>query len=556
MSASLTFDPFDAAQTQHMWDRMREFRDRAPVARIGGGFVYVSRYADVQTVLRDQETFSNGGGMRPTGVEIPLLWWLDKLTTLQLQFSPIPVAGLRHYVEKHLAKAGWAGGELFTHDAIEAIHHYTGGVPRAINELCEKILMEGGARGINSISANFIEQLCDVPATDSANPDSGSASDFSSDFSIGDFGTGPSAQELLDAEVPEETNQPEVRIAPDADFMAKQPEDLQSLILTQDSAEELRVEPEPDLKGQPSVTIELEDDPIERMREQEAFLVRSASRSRVDMKRIPSGYHAPKRHGGRVTFALIIAGIGYAVYSQFALPTQIIDEAEVKIIKALKRQPPTQPTEQAEEQPEAIEEIEEEPILPRSLLDRADELAAETGLDKIPLPSLDEMVADPTEELSQAEKVGNSDLQGLESGEITPSEFATPVSEDIVVLNEYTAIPEAASTAPKPSIPGTEKIKPDSPRSRAATTEKTAKRVFPQQGGHPKPKASETDTKPPMPAKIDAEPSANSTKPLPAVQLPAAIDTNPKEIEEEAVVPTPEPETTEADLLSTTPIWL
>ena len=72
MSDSLGFDPFDAAQTQHMWDLMREFRDRAPVARIGNGFVYVSRYADVKTVLRDQETFSNGGGMRPTGVEIPL----------------------------------------------------------------------------------------------------------------------------------------------------------------------------------------------------------------------------------------------------------------------------------------------------------------------------------------------------------------------------------------------------------------------------------------------------------------------------------------------------
>ena len=321
-------------------------------------------------------------------------------------------------------------------------------------------------------------------------------------------------------------------------------------------AEELRVEPEPDLKGQPSLTIELEDDPIERMREQETFLVRSASRSRVDKNRTPSGYHAPRRHGGRVTFALIIAGIGYAIYSQFALPTQIIDEAEVKIIKALKRQPPTQPTEQAEEQPEAIEEIEEEPILPRSLLDRADELAAETGLDKIPLPSLDEMVADPTEELAQAEKVGNSDLRDGESGEITPSEFATPVSEDIVVLNEYTAIPEAASNAPKLSIPGTEKTKPDSPRSRAATTETTAKSVIPQQGGHPKPEARKADTKPPVPAKIDTKPSANSTKPFPAVQFPAAIDTNPKEPEEEAVVPTPESETTEADLLSTTPIWL
>ena len=72
MSEGYTFDPFDAQQTQQAWGLMRELRDRAPVARVGGGFVYVSRYEDVKTVLRDQETFSNAGGMRPTGSEIPL----------------------------------------------------------------------------------------------------------------------------------------------------------------------------------------------------------------------------------------------------------------------------------------------------------------------------------------------------------------------------------------------------------------------------------------------------------------------------------------------------
>ena len=72
MSAALGFDPFDAAQTQNMWDLMRELRQREPIARIGDGFVYVSRYADAREVLRDQQTFSNAGGMRPTGLEIPV----------------------------------------------------------------------------------------------------------------------------------------------------------------------------------------------------------------------------------------------------------------------------------------------------------------------------------------------------------------------------------------------------------------------------------------------------------------------------------------------------
>jgi len=68
----LDFDVFDPAQTHDMWDLMREFRRSAPVARIQGGFVYVSRYADARAVLRDERTFSNVGGMRPTGLEIPL----------------------------------------------------------------------------------------------------------------------------------------------------------------------------------------------------------------------------------------------------------------------------------------------------------------------------------------------------------------------------------------------------------------------------------------------------------------------------------------------------
>lgn len=69
---NLDFDVFDPVQTHEMWDLMREFRRRAPVARIQGGFVYVSRYEHARAVLKDEETFSNVGGMRPTGLEIPI----------------------------------------------------------------------------------------------------------------------------------------------------------------------------------------------------------------------------------------------------------------------------------------------------------------------------------------------------------------------------------------------------------------------------------------------------------------------------------------------------
>jgi len=69
--SNLSFDPFDPQQTHHMWDLARRLQREAPVARISHDFLFVSRYADVRTVARDNERFSNEGGFRPSGVEVP-----------------------------------------------------------------------------------------------------------------------------------------------------------------------------------------------------------------------------------------------------------------------------------------------------------------------------------------------------------------------------------------------------------------------------------------------------------------------------------------------------
>jgi cytochrome P450 len=68
----IEFDIFDAKQTHDMWEMARELRASSPIARISGGFVFVTRYAEARAVLRDQETFSNAGGLRPTETVVPL----------------------------------------------------------------------------------------------------------------------------------------------------------------------------------------------------------------------------------------------------------------------------------------------------------------------------------------------------------------------------------------------------------------------------------------------------------------------------------------------------
>ena len=96
----------------------------------------------------------------PRGGDLPILWWLDGLATRQLRFSPIPEKGLRSYIDKHLTKAGWSGGSLFTDDAIVAIHRYTGGVPGAVSALCEELLSRSAAAGRREIDARLVALVC------------------------------------------------------------------------------------------------------------------------------------------------------------------------------------------------------------------------------------------------------------------------------------------------------------------------------------------------------------------------------------------------------------
>jgi len=72
MTADLALDPFDPRQTHAICDVAQRFQREAPVARVGGGFVFVSRYDDVRHVLRTNDVFANAGGFRPTGLHVPL----------------------------------------------------------------------------------------------------------------------------------------------------------------------------------------------------------------------------------------------------------------------------------------------------------------------------------------------------------------------------------------------------------------------------------------------------------------------------------------------------
>src|SRR3954468_14359219 len=65
------FNPFDPAQTQHMWDLMARMRREQPVVRPIDGFVYTARHADTKATFRDAKRFSSAEGFRGPGVVVP-----------------------------------------------------------------------------------------------------------------------------------------------------------------------------------------------------------------------------------------------------------------------------------------------------------------------------------------------------------------------------------------------------------------------------------------------------------------------------------------------------
>jgi type II secretory pathway predicted ATPase ExeA len=91
----------------------------------------------------------------------PILWWLDRIQTLQLEFAPLPRDGIESYIHKHLKRAGWRGERLFTEGAALAIHGYTGGIPGEVSKLCERLLAEAAARDRHDIDDAFVHSLCD-----------------------------------------------------------------------------------------------------------------------------------------------------------------------------------------------------------------------------------------------------------------------------------------------------------------------------------------------------------------------------------------------------------
>ena len=73
--------------------------------------------------------------------------------------GPMDAPETQQYIEHRLHTAGWKGDPILTPDAYEAIHEFTGGIPRKINTLCDRLFLMGYLEELHEIGADEVNEV-------------------------------------------------------------------------------------------------------------------------------------------------------------------------------------------------------------------------------------------------------------------------------------------------------------------------------------------------------------------------------------------------------------
>jgi general secretion pathway protein A len=73
----------------------------------------------------------------------PSLRQLRQRITVRYHLSPLSQSEISQYIQHRLRVSGANGAPRFTRPALWRIHHYTGGIPRLVNAVCDKALLAG-----------------------------------------------------------------------------------------------------------------------------------------------------------------------------------------------------------------------------------------------------------------------------------------------------------------------------------------------------------------------------------------------------------------------------
>jgi type II secretory pathway predicted ATPase ExeA len=95
-----------------------------------------------------------------TRLNDPSLRQLKQRVALRCQLATLDLKGTAAYIASRIRVAGGIAADLFTRDAVCAIHEYSRGIPRTISVICDNALVNGFAADIKPVTRKLILEVC------------------------------------------------------------------------------------------------------------------------------------------------------------------------------------------------------------------------------------------------------------------------------------------------------------------------------------------------------------------------------------------------------------
>jgi type II secretory pathway predicted ATPase ExeA len=81
----------------------------------------------------------------------------------RMKVEPLQEDEVKEYLYFRLLQAGARGRPLFNHSALSLISSLSDRIPRRINTICDKILLHASQRGIDRITLDLVDEVCNTP---------------------------------------------------------------------------------------------------------------------------------------------------------------------------------------------------------------------------------------------------------------------------------------------------------------------------------------------------------------------------------------------------------
>ncbi|NML60350.1 AAA family ATPase [Massilia sp. RP-1-19] len=84
---------------------------------------------------------------------------LRQRVTASYHLGPMDAGETRAYIEHRLRTVGWCEDPTFSDNAYAAIHEYSGGIPRKVNGLCDRLLLMGYLEELHALKEKDVEEV-------------------------------------------------------------------------------------------------------------------------------------------------------------------------------------------------------------------------------------------------------------------------------------------------------------------------------------------------------------------------------------------------------------